>query len=245
MVRGRPAFRAWWSPTSRSPPRRTCSPTTCGGRRSSCSTRSITPESPRPGPSRCARHSRPPRAASRCRERRFALTLARFPSSATTPSAAARPTSCTATATRSPTASAGRWSSGCWTQRCAGASTRRRRWPRSPTSCRRSTTRAVCAPPSIRPRRCSRRCCVRPTRCSSRREWSCRTPPVSCCATTVPTHGRPRRCCEPWRARSPWWCSATNRARTPASSASPVEAPPRRAGSSPSAWSARASMCRG
>ena len=45
-------------------------------------------------------------------------------------------------------ASAGRSPSGCWTRRCAGASTRRRRSRRSPTSSTPPTTRAACAPRS-------------------------------------------------------------------------------------------------
>ena len=66
-------------------------------------------------------------------------------------------------------ASAGRSRSGCWTRRCAGAWTRRRRSRRSPTSSTRPTTRAGCGPRSTRPRRCCRRCCATPTRCWSRR----------------------------------------------------------------------------
>ena len=102
------------------------------------------------GAPRCARRSTARRTGSRCPARRSGPTRARSRSSATTTSAAARPTSSTATPRRCATTSAARSRSGCWTRRCAGAWTRRRRSRRSPTSSTRPTTRAGCAPRSTR-----------------------------------------------------------------------------------------------
>ena len=96
---------------------------------------------------RVRRRAPPARAV---RARRFAPTRGRSRSCATTRSAAARPTSSTATARRSATTSAGRSRSGCSTRRCAGAWTRRRRSRRSPTSSTRPTTRAGCGRRSTR-----------------------------------------------------------------------------------------------
>ena len=154
------------SPISRSRPRRTCSPITSRG-----PTFVVLDEVHHAGESATLGHG----AAGRVRRRDAAagavghavsLGRARDPVRALRRGAPLRAgLRLRLRARPSATTSAARSRSGCWTRRCAGASTRRRRSPRSPTSSTRPTTRVGCAPRSTRARRCCRRCCATPTRC--------------------------------------------------------------------------------
>ena len=144
------------------------------------------------------------------------------------------------------TTSAARSRSGCSTRRCAGASTRRRRSRPSPTSSSRPTTRAACAPRSTRARRCCRRCCATPTRCSLKAR------------AVIPDAAGLVLCDDRAHARATAALLRTiagekpvvvvsdePQAHTPDRPLRPRRRGRARAGSSPSTWSARASTSRG